>query len=325
VPNSAKGSSRIFAFQILRLLAAASMLAIFAGVSSRVYAQDQPRERVSPLLNRPFGLNPGDIIDVQVFNTPEISAKYQLNKDGAIRLPGTPPVVLSDLSPTEAATALEKLLKDSKVMDSAQVSVFLVTAAPFEVSVIGEIVHPGLYELSGLPTLQSALAAAGGVTALEGPTITITHRNDLQGPLTVSVIENPPYGVNPFQKLNPWDIVSVSRTGVVYVVGDVARPGEYNLKTNQKLGALEVLALAAGLKEYAAPEKATIIRMTASSVDSIPINLARIQKKLDIDPPLGPDDVLVVPHSGTKQFINTLIPGLSITAANAIALALVVR
>lgn len=332
MPNSAKfslSSNSCFcrtAKLVPAMLAVVTLIAF--APSSRAQEDHQAQSHSKGLValpkSKPFGLNPGDVIDVQVFDTPELSAKYQLNQEGAIRLPGTGSLVIGGLTTTEAAALLEKQLKEWKVMDEAQVSVFLDKAAPVEVSVSGEVNHPGNYTLSGLPTLESALSAAGGVTQLEGATITITHR-DQPHPDTIRVDATNPAGNDPFIALRPWDIISVSQAGRIYVVGDVGRPGQYYLNNGRSLRALEALAIAEGLKDYAAPDKATIIHSTPNGVTSTRINLTRVQKNLDPDLVLEPDDVLVVPHSGMKQFAAVMLPGLTSTAVNAVAIALATR
>ncbi len=324
---------RNLAFQILSprsflalALVAASLAA--SGTSAQTpEGSDKPSPRLNalPQMSKTMQIGPGDLIDVEVFNTPELSGKHQVSQSGKIRIAGSGDIDVDGMSTLEAAAEIEHRLKSAELMLEPQVTVLVQEHASRQVSILGEVNHPGTYSLQGWPSLSSGLAAAGGVTPKEGSTIAITHRGDPGNPLIVRVTGTASDTSQAGILLRDSDVVTVSEAGQIYVVGDVTRPGEFFLRNGRPLTALEALAMAEGLKDNARPEKASIIRSHGRSAETIPVNLARVQRNEAPDLVLEPSDILVIPHSGYKQFQATVLPSLTGAAANALALALVNR
>jgi polysaccharide export outer membrane protein len=318
---------RHLACTLTSILAVGGLFCALQG-SAQVAPSNAPRTfQLNPLptTSTILPIGPGDLLDVEVFNTPELSGKHQVSPTGKIDIPGAGDIVVDGLSPLLAGAEIASQLKSSQVMLDPQVTVLVEDHASREVSVLGQVNRPGSYPLQGWPSLASALAAAGGVTDKAGSTITITHQSEPTKPLHLRMDSNGPDGDEAGIVLQNSDVVFVSEAGRVYVVGDVQRPGEFYISNGRPLNALEAIALAEGMKENARPESAAIIRATRDGAETIPINLKRIAKNLDHDPRLEPSDILVVPHSGFKEFELSVLPSLTGAAANAVALALVTR
>ena len=100
----------------------------------------------------------------------------------------------------------------------------------------------------------------------------------------------------------PGDIVKVPPAGIVYVVGQVRRPGGFLLKLNQSLSVLQALALAEGTTSTSAEKRVRIIRTEGrgGKREEIPINLKRILAGKAPDPVLQARDILFVPNSAGK-------------------------
>jgi len=113
--------------------------------------------------------------------------------------------------------------------------------------------------------------------------------------------------------VHPGDIVKVARAGVVYVIGEVRRPGGFALKSNEKISVLQALALSEGLTRTAAKAEARIIRTDQQSGkrEETPIDLGKILAGKAPDPILDPKDILFVPNSAAK---STLSRGAEIAA-----------
>ena len=101
----------------------------------------------------------------------------------------------------------------------------------------------------------------------------------------------------------PGDIVKVTRAGVVYVVGEVKKPGGFVLKTNEDISVLQALALAEGLTTVAAKSRARIIRTDEARGErvEIPIDLGKILDGSQPDPTLQAKDIVFVPNSAAKR------------------------
>ena len=102
--------------------------------------------------------------------------------------------------------------------------------------------------------------------------------------------------------VHPGDIVKVTRAGVVYVIGEVRKPGGFVLKSNEKISVLQALALSEGLTPTASKGAARIIRTDQQSGErkETPINLGKILAGKAPDPFLGPKDIVFVPNSAAK-------------------------
>lgn len=267
----------------------------------------------------------GDLIEVQVFNTPELSAKLRVSQDGLITLPDTGDIAVGGLTPLEAGAKIEKSLRDSQVMLDPHVTVLVTEYSTQGVSVLGEVRKPGTYLLLGRHSLYDALSAAGGVTPQLGSSIQITHQSDPTHPETVPV-NSPNYSdLQRLTEVKAGDVVVVARAETIYVVGDVGHPGEYFIQNGQKLSVLNAIALAQGVNPTANATKASIVRQTATGAETLPVNLNRIAKNNAENLILRPSDVLVVPRSGAKSFLNVALPGITGAVAGSVATALILR
>ena len=104
----------------------------------------------------------------------------------------------------------------------------------------------------------------------------------------------------------PGDVVKVTRAGIVYVVGEVRRPGGFPLKTNENIYVLQALALAEGLTPTAEGKHARIILASGAngSRTEEAINLDNILKGKAADRLLKPNDILFVPNSSRKAALH---------------------
>src|SRR5271154_3415888 len=206
-------------------------------------------------------LAPGDMIDVQVFATPELSAKARISQDGYVDLPAIGKVSVAGMTPVQAEFAVEQRLKQVHIMSDARVTILVTEYSTQGVSVLGEVTKPGTYILLGQRSLFEALAAAGGTTEKEGSTISIQHPNNPELPMETIPVDSS--GSTERQQLtfvHPGDLVIVSRAKSIYVIGDVGHPGEYPLARGAQLNVLKAIALAQGTNHTASTDKTSIVR-----------------------------------------------------------------
>jgi polysaccharide export outer membrane protein len=149
--------------------------------------------------------------------------------------------------------------------------------------------------------LLDLVSAAGGVTSTAGKAVTVTHKSDPAHPDVVQ-LENKPGSVAVIVDVRPGDTIAVSRAGVVYVVGDVARPGGFLIENNDRLTVLQAVALAQGTNRTASQNKAKIIRKTGSGREEVPLELRRMLANKAPDLPLEDGDILFVPSSAIKTW-----------------------
>ncbi len=101
----------------------------------------------------------------------------------------------------------------------------------------------------------------------------------------------------------PGDVVKVPSAGLVYVVGEVKKPGGYELKSNENISVLQAIALAEGLTGTSSSSLSRIIRTNQSTGvrTEIPINLNKILAGKSADPILEPRDIVFVPNSAARS------------------------
>ena len=104
----------------------------------------------------------------------------------------------------------------------------------------------------------------------------------------------------------PGDAVKVTRAGIVYVVGEVHKPGGFVLKTNENISVLQAIALAEGVTSTSSRKQARIILagQNNGSREEVPINLDKILAGKAPDPLLKPNDILFVPTSAGKTALH---------------------
>jgi polysaccharide biosynthesis/export protein len=107
-----------------------------------------------------------DLLSIKVWNQENMSARMRVRTDGMISVPFLHDVQAVGLEPTDLAKRLQEKLKEFIV--NPVVTVMLEEPAPFEVSVVGEVVKPGVYHIDQNASVLKALAMAGGITQLAG-------------------------------------------------------------------------------------------------------------------------------------------------------------
>jgi polysaccharide biosynthesis/export protein len=106
----------------------------------------------------------GDVLAVRVYNQEGMSGRVRVRADGKISLPFVNDVDAAGVTPTALARRLEAKFKD--FINAPVVTVALEEPRPVQVSVLGEVVRPGVYRLEpGATGVLNALAQAGGVTS----------------------------------------------------------------------------------------------------------------------------------------------------------------
>jgi polysaccharide export outer membrane protein len=105
-------------------------------------------------------ISPGDVLGVRVYNQEGMSAKVKVRPDGMISLPFLGDVDASRNTPVLLAERIQFRLKAFVV--NPVVTVTLEETRPLEISVVGEVLRPGLYKLEPGASVLTALAAASG-------------------------------------------------------------------------------------------------------------------------------------------------------------------
>jgi len=290
--------------------AASAELTVGSSLGSSLSSSDTPK------------LGAGDLIEVSVYNVPELTAKTRINNDGDAYLPLINYVRLSGLTVGEAEDLIQKRLAEGGFVKSPHVSILVDEYASGGVSILGEVARPGVYPVVGDKRLFDLISAAGGLTDKAGRSLALTHRNEPDKPLTVplsrSLADIPQSNV----PISPGDTIIVRKADIVYVVGDVGHPSGF-LTDSGHMTVLQAIAMAGGTSRTANLGGTRIIRKEASGMTETRVQLKKILEAKAPDLVMQADDILFVPTSARKAIAShTLEAALqAATAVSIVALA----
>jgi polysaccharide export outer membrane protein len=287
-----------------------------------------------------YQIGPEDLLEISVLEAPDLNRTVRVSDDGAISLALLGSIQVAGLSTRQLQAVLEDRLRQTYMKDP-QVSVFVQEMRSHPVSVFGAVEKPGVYQIRYAKTLVEVLSMAQGLANDAGDTVIVVRHADGSGDLAVTalldsrstaVTDSPVVpipstasrtteeGITVNLKdlldssdprsnvlVYPGDMVKVARAGIVYVVGQVHKPGGFLLKTNENISVLQAIALAEGMTSNAKGKEARIfLAGTNGSPKEVPINLDKILAGKAPSPLLKPDEVLFVPNSGGKEALHAL-------------------
>ena len=246
-------------------------------------------------------IGPGDQLGIQVFDTPELTQHTRVTDAGDVLLVMGGGVKVLSMTPGQAASAIEQALVKGNVLNHPHVTVTVEQYATQNVSVLGEVRTPGVYPLPTPRGVLDALAMAGGLTEMADRKIAIERRSTHER-FTFVVSNNANSALDQKVMVYPGDTVLVSKVGVVYVLGDVGRPGGFPMATNDStISVLQAVALASGTPPTAVPSHARLIRKTDQGYVEKHLPLSDMQKGKVADMPMRADDIIYVPFSYAKS------------------------
>jgi len=109
-----------------------------------------------------------DLLEISVFQVPELSRTVRVDAQGLISLPMIGPTQAAALTARELEMLLAKRLSE-KYLQDPQVSVFIKEYVSQRVVVEGSVLKPGVYPITGRTTLVQAVALAGGPNNVANP------------------------------------------------------------------------------------------------------------------------------------------------------------
>jgi polysaccharide export outer membrane protein len=270
-----------------------------------------------PAQNESLLIGPGDLLHLQVYDTPEMEQRARVTDAGAIPFNFLGSVTVSGMTPEQAAGQIQHRLVAAGVMLHPQVTVRVEAYATQNASVMGQVQKPGIYEIDTARKVVEVLALAGGLTDLADRHITIQRVGPAKQKIEYYYSNTALTALSDDPMVYPGDTVIVPKAAVVYVLGDVSKPGGYPISTNNsRMTVLQAIALAGYANHTAAVGKSRLVRETDDGVEEIDLQLSAIQKGKKPDVALLPDDVVYVPFSFMR---NIGINGQGILASAASA------
>jgi polysaccharide export outer membrane protein len=154
-------------------------------------------------------LGAGDVIEVRVFQEPDLSGVYQVGTAGDVIFPLCKQVKVGGLTPNAAADSIRGCLAEKYIRDP-QVSVLVKEYNSKKIFVFGEVQKPGTFPFQDGMSVVQAVTLAGGFTKTASQNSTsVTRRvGGTETKVKVSV-QDIALGKAPNFTLEPGDIVYV--------------------------------------------------------------------------------------------------------------------
>lgn len=249
-----------------------------------------------------YAIGPKDLLEISVFDLPELNQTVRVSEDGTITLPLLGAVRVEGMSKADLEARLKNLL-EQKWLQNAQVSVFIKEYQSKQVAVIGAVENPGMYKLVGKLTLLQVISQAGGFTDKVSNQIFVL-RNGEKDNSEAMVIDLEELLQKGNQELNillqPGDVINVPVETIihVYVFGAVGKPGALDVKKSKGITLLQAIAQAGGIAEGGSKSGVIIKRKTKEGKEiKLKVNIKKIIKGQKPDIPLQEGDVVYVSES----------------------------
>ena len=287
-------------------------------------------ERLRDLLGKDYLVNPQVTVAVQEYRSQKVFVLGDAEKPGTYPLTGRSslldilsqaggpaksagrqvvvvrfptsegPVAPGAAGSTAFRVNLKKLL-DGDASENIQLESGDTIYVPKQTSffVLGEVKKPGAYALEKDTSALDAITVAGGFTERAAPSVAKVLRKQPDGSQETIAIDLS--GADPRARqfaVLEGDTVLVPAGNSFYVMGEVKKPGAYQLE--QAGTAIEGVALAGGFTDKAAPNRTKIIRTHRDGrQETLIVDLNEVMKRgrKDKDVPLSANDVIVVPES----------------------------
>jgi polysaccharide export outer membrane protein len=306
----------------MRLLSKVVLSLTIAGVA--MYAQQTRAARAATpaqtnsQTRSQYILGPDDSVKIWALGVDEITDKpVKIDSSGDVDLPLLGRLHAGGLTVDQfEASLLDRLHSEVK---SPRVSVELVESASQPVTIMGAVNQPGVHQLQGHKTLAEVISLAGGLKSDCGPRINISRslqwgpiplpaaKEDATGKFSLAEVnvkelmeaQNPALNI----EIQPNDVITVPQAEMVYVIGEVKKPGGIVLNEKSTVSVLEALSYAEGLSGSPSAQHSKILRPIpgATQRQEIALDLKKVLAGKGEDIALRPNDILFVPSSAPKK------------------------
>ena len=314
------------------------------------------KERVSPDViiygDDDYKLAPRDVIEVIVEDAPELSVNYTINSSGVIPLRYLGPMPVGGKTTDEVTRMITDGLRGRYLRDpKVYVSVKQYNSRTFFIQ--GAVRNPGVYVVSGRPSLFRLMTIAGGLQENHGLVAYIFREvkprpekletgssqngddnkfkeiiNEAKGTEPGTVVEGEPdyelisANIGGMLRgrldnnviIQPGDVVYVPPADVFYIAGEVKAPGQFQLR--QGITLRQAISLAGGTLFKAKLGKGIIFRTdpTTGNFTELPIDIDAVMSGKSEDVQILGNDVIWVPNSTVKALSATILNAVLPTA-----------
>lgn len=232
-----------------------------------------PNARVSDS----YILGEGDQVNISIWGYAYYNETFTVSSDGYITTSEVGRIYVKGLTFSAARQLIRQRFSGSFDLKNSNFDITLVYSKSIKVNIVGEVMHPGSYNIASINTAFNALAVAGGPTDIGS----VRNIQIKRGGKVVRTLDVYQFMMNPGNTddayLEANDYIVVPPIGrVVEVQGEVNRPLKYELVEGENLN--ELIYYAGGLKSTAYKRNVSIYRYVNNENKVLDINLDSLMK-----------------------------------------------
>ncbi len=267
-------------------------------------------------------LAPGFLLNIQVYDEPDLSARVRVDNEGNIHLPFLKTLHVGGDTVAQAQRRIEDNFRGDGILKNPQITIDVEQFATTSVTVMGEVANPGKVELLAPHSLLDVIGMTGGETTLAGNEIELKRPNEDGDGMTTKTYHysrgddgSAIRGV----MVRPGDTVMVKRAGIVYVLGAVNRPGGYAMQESGELNVAQAISLAQGLVLQAKVNGLRVVQHDASGNPiEVRVSYNKIMDGKEKPLQLAAGDIVYIPISKTKAVLSSTTTLIGQTASASI-------
>jgi polysaccharide export outer membrane protein len=241
----------------------------------------------------PYVIGPEDVLDIQVWDNRDLNHVVFVRPDGMVSLPLLGEVPAGGRTVKQLQDDLTQLYSKTVKVPSVTVIIKEIKSRP--VFFIGGFGRPGVLQLTRDLTLIQAVSIIGGVVPGADAEKGYLLRGDKRTPIDFTkMVQKGDLSQN--LKLEPGDSVVAPIADMVFVEGEVKRPGAQ--KYTNDLTILKAITLAGGFTPLAASGRVDLLRTEGEKKVRIRLDLDKLMRAPEENPDmkLRADDIIFVPQ-----------------------------
>ena len=230
-----------------RSVAAALVLAICVGMAG-VDAVAQPSTPTAAAAE--YRLGSGDVVRINVYQNPDLAIETRVTEAGLISYPLLGSIRVGGLSVTATEKLIADGLRSGNFVKQPQVTLVVTQVRGNQASVLGMVNRPGRYPIEVADMRLTDLLAMAGGTAVNGSDMVVVTGTRDGKPFRAEVDMPSVFatgGTGKDMLINNGDSIWVDRQPLVYIYGEVQRPGP--MRVERGMTVMQSLATGGGLTQ----------------------------------------------------------------------------
>jgi polysaccharide export outer membrane protein len=233
------------------LIRAIALACALTGAQALLPAFAQAAAPVASAASAEYRLGAGDVMRISVYQNPDLTLETRVSENNVVSFPLLGSIKVGGLSVTQAEQLISDGLKKGNFVKNPQVTIVVLQVKGNQANVLGQVNRPGRYPIETADMrLSDLIANAGGVVSGAGSEIVVLSGKRDGKPYRVEVDLPGLFAENGGDKdvfIQHGDVVWVDRAPMVYIYGEVQRPGPMRLERGMTL--MQSLATGGGITQ----------------------------------------------------------------------------